>query len=187
MLYHLLKFRNRSKYGFSSHYAADSQTRLGKAALEQTLALNSQTLVLLAVKAINSLGLVMFRSRSEKNIFLLLHYAARTFMEVNNLAVKTTLLFVATLHWFHGTHYSAWLLLPPIAQEWQCVGSCYCVLCLTPLLVLWEPAGAQKAKMRVQAIQLIPALAPSVQNCHPIPCCLSKVGQCFLVFHPRGT
>lgn len=43
---------------------ADSQTRLGKAALEQALALNSQTLVL-ALKAINFSGLVMFRSEKK--------------------------------------------------------------------------------------------------------------------------
>lgn len=55
MLCHLLKFRHRSKYGFSSHYAADSQMHLGEAALEQALALNSQTLVL-AVKAIIFFG-----------------------------------------------------------------------------------------------------------------------------------
>lgn len=68
-------------------------------------------------------------------------------MEVNNLAVNTALLFAVTLHWFHGSHYSAWVLLPPIAQEGQYVGLCYCVLCLTPLLVLWEPVGAQEAQM----------------------------------------
>lgn len=44
--------------------AANSQMHLGEAALEQTLVLNSRTLVL-AVKAIHFLGLVMFRSEKK--------------------------------------------------------------------------------------------------------------------------
>lgn len=124
---------------------------LGKAALEQALALNSWTLCG-GCESYHFGGLVMFRSRSEKKRCLLLHYSARAFMEVNNSAVNTASLFMAILHWFHGLHYSVWLLLLPIAQEWQCVGSHCCVLCFTPSLVLCEEAGAREEKVWVQAV-----------------------------------